>query len=427
MGIIRRVHEGIVERTWTQKIGRFFWILFQYLVFFLLLTLLFTGFIAAYNANSSGATQVWSTRAETAIENTKILTPPYNVLKNVLRFTKNPAIIEEQFGWKTEIDKNKNNQDLGLKFIRNFAPLKQRYLPNEEIVLSTAVQVSSLKDDSSISFFCNVTKDFSPDKIISVSPNEPQKLAKNERKIFDVVCRIPGDAITLPSDKEVLAKKVKLNAVYDFKTKSFLDVYTMQKFYLDNLINQGGDPFEDEYKINPNLDKSLQQTIPTTTYGPMKVILRLDNTQPITEQGPFTNDNTYNLGLKIQKTSSSWFGRLNKINNVYIYLPNNFELVDDDFEEAFDFKETDFSGESFKRYKLKQEKINNLNDQCKNYRLSNDECDNLYDQGFVIAFTKFRINNLDSPTLTRDFIRAEVDYDFQAEALTTVTLVRTFV
>ena len=297
--------------------------------------------------------------------------------------------------------------------------MKQRYLANEEITLSTAVEISSLKQDSYIRFSCNVTKDFPPDKTITVNPSEPVKIFKNERKIFDVVCRVPGNAFTIPTDREVLEKKVKLNANYDFKTNSYLDIYTMQKSYLNDLINRGINPFEKE--INPSLNKITGQTTPITTYGPMKLILRLDHTQPLTEEGPFTNDRTYNLGLRVQKTSVEWIGRLNEINNVYIYLPKNFELIDESFVEESITNEEE---QVFRKYKLNQEYINNINNQCKIYNLIGQKCDDLYDRGFIITLTKFRVNGLDNPALTRDYIRAEIEYIFQAEALTSVTLIK---
>ena len=366
-----------------------------------------------------------ATRLENSIENTKILQPIYSTYKEALKIREDPTRIERAYGWKTNVDNNKENQELGLRFVRNLRTLKERYLTGEEIVATTTVEVSSLKEDSTVAFFCNITQDFPSDKVIIVQPNEPQKLLKDQTKRFEVACRIPGDTFIIPGDKEVLAKKLRLSAAYDFETDSYLDVYTMQQSNVDILINRGINPFEDE--INPNLNKAAGQTTPTTTYGPMKVILRLEFSQPLTEKGPFTSDNTYSLGLKIEKSGSSWFGRLRKINNVYINLPGNFELADENFIEAFDFKETSFEDTStFKRYKLRQDKINELNNQCSIYRMSPEECEDLFDKGFIIARTRFRVNSPEQ-LLVKDYIGAEVDYEYQSEIQTTFTLIKSFV
>ncbi len=399
----------------------FKWIVFigSFLILFLILT-------AFFNAYTTGEAQVLATRLEVAVTNSGFLQPAYLFVRDGLNLVKNPANIEKKTGWSTDVDKNKDNQDLGLKFVRKLTPLKQRYLPNEEIIATTAVEISSLKEASSVKFSCNVTKNLPIYKQVLVNPNEPVTVNKNERRRFEVNCRIP-EGIELPSDKEVLENKIRLNADYDFSTKSYLDVYTMQKSYLDNLINKGINPFEKE--INDRLDKNTGQVKPVTTYGPMEVILRLDYTQPLTEQGPFINDNSYSLGLKLEKTDFGWYGKLSKINNVNIYLPKNFEIIDDNFEEVFDFKEQGgFDGVSFRRYKLKQNKIDDINNQCNPQygKFLSEDCDTLFEQGFIIAFTKFKVNNVESG-LTKDFFGAEVDYDFQAQSLASVTIVKNFV
>jgi len=424
-GIIRRTHESVMSGSFWGWIGHVFFVIGKYFTFFLFLTVFFMIGTIIFNGTAKGETQVLATRLDTTISNTKILSPIYTGLKDTLKFVNDPTVIERSAGWKSEVDNNKDNQNLGLRFIRKFSPIKPRILPNEEATLTTAVEISSLKQDSNIRFSC--TSKNIEDGVIKVSPNEPVKISKNEIKRFDIVCRIPGDTFKdLESGLQVAEKKIKLNAVYDFKTESYLDIYTMQKSYLDNAINHGINPFEKE--INPNLNKNTGETIPITTYGPMKLILRLDYTQPLTEQGPFTNDNTYNIGLKIQKTSSSWFGRLNKINQVYISLPKNFRLVDENFEEVFDFSDTNYEGDTgFKKYKLNQKKIDELNNQCDLSSKISQECNDLYEQGFIIAFTKFKVEGLDQPTLLKDLIRAEADYDFQAEASSSITLVKSFV
>ena len=429
MGIldrIKRTHENIMQGRPFQWIPNLFFGILKYASVLIFFIFLFFTISILFNATAKGETQVLATRLENTIENTKILQPIYSTYKEALKIREDPTRIERAYGWKTNVDTNKENQELGLRFVRNLRTLKERFLTGEEVVATTTVEVSSLKEDSTVTFFCNITKDFPPDKTIIVQPNEPQKLFKDQRKRFEVACRIPGDTFTIPNDKEVLAKKLRLSAAYDFETDSYLDVYTMQQSYLDSLINNGINPFENE--INSNLNKATGQTTPTTTYGPMKVILRLEFSQPLTEKGPFSSDNTYSLGLKIEKTSSSWFGRLRKINNVYINLPGNFELVDENFIESSDFKETSFEDTAtFKRYKLKQEKIDELDNQCSIYRMSPEECEDVFDKGFIIiGLTKFRISNPEQQ-LVKDYIGAQVDYEYQSEIQTTFTLVKSLI
>lgn len=377
------------------------------------------------NASETGLYQVYFTQADVFFSKIPITNIIYNGFKTLVEVREDPSRIIRSYGWKTDVDENTQNLQLGLRFITPFKTLKQTYLTNEEVTATTTIEISSLEKESNILLSCNVTKDMPPDKESIVQPSEPIKINKNEIKRFPAVCKIPENTFIIPGDgTQVLAKKLRLGAAYDFKTNSYLDIYTMQKSYLDSLITQGIDPFENE--INPSLDKSTGQTTPITTYGPMKVILSLQYNQPLTEQGPFTGDNTYLFGLKIEKTSASWQGRLKKINDIYINLPNNFELVDENFQEDYSNQNANLDGR-FRRYKLNQGKINELNNQCITYYNSNtvQDCIDLFERGFVIAFTKFRINSLDQ-SLVRDSIGAEVDYIFEAETLASITYVKSY-
>ena len=430
MIIISKFRESYDREGVLGPIKSIFRILFYFVglgialvVFLLFIGVIFFVIQGTANAQETGLLQVAYTKTDVALNNIPLVNNVYASAKNLVKVQQDPSLLIRDYGWRTDIEKNQDNQELGLVFIRKFSPLKETYLKNEEIVLTTSAEIKSLKKDSSIRFYCE-SKELEQG-VITVNPNEPIPIRKDERIRIPVTCRIPGGSFgELSNDLQVSAKKIKLNAVYDFKTDSYLDVYTMQKSYLDDFINKGIDPFENE--INPRLNKATGEVTPTTTYGPMKLILRLDYTQPLNEQGPFSNENTYLLGLKLEKTNSLWFGKINKINNIFINLPSNFELVDDNFESFFDFSETSSQDSgTFNRYKAKQEKINELNNQCDNYGGKDTiECADLFERGFILALTSFRINNIESPTLTKDYIGAEIDYDFQAETQTSVTLIK---
>ena len=172
------------------------------------------------------------------------------------------------------------------------------------------------------------------------------------------------------------------------------------------------------------LNKQTRQTIAESTNGPMRTILSLQWQQPLTEKSLFSqSDQIYTLGLKIQK-ASSWQGKLSKINSIHIFLPNNFELIDDSFQEISN-EDNLVSENSYKTYALKQGKIDELNGQCKYYQSDPEKCNQLFENGFIVAFPKFKVNSLDAG-LTKDSIGAEIDYDFEAETQKTITLVKEF-
>ena len=397
------------------------WLIWLTGIFFFIGVLLF--FVTAGgNAQQTGVLNVVYARTDVALSQVPLVNIAYTGAKDLLKFRQDPSLLIRDYGWKTNVDNNKENQNLGLRFVTSFIPSKQNYLVDEEIIASSTVEISSLKEDSIVEFSCS-SKDLTQDKQIMVQPTEPQKIFKNQLKRFEVACKVPSNSFEIPEGKEVYPAVIKIQADYDFKTNSYLDVYTMQKSYLDQLVNQGKNPFETIN--NPSLDKQTGQTKPTTTKGPMYVILRLQYSQPLTEFGPFSEDNTYSLGLKIEKSSSEWEGKLNKINQIYLNLPSSFELVDDNFEEVnIDNEEQEIN--SFRRYRLKQEFIDKLNSQCEIYKLDTEKCDVLNEKGFIITITKFKVNDVE-PRLVNDFIGAEVEYKFETQRRTSVTLVKSFV
>ena len=344
------------------------WLIWLIGILFFLGILLF--FITAGgNAQQTGVLNVLYAKIDVALNQIPLINLVYTGAKDLLKFREDPSLLIRDYGWKVNVDNNKDNQNLGLRFVTSFTSSKSNYLVNEEIIVASTVEISSLKEDSIVEFSCS-SKDLSEDEQIIAQPTEPQKILKNQLKRFPVACKVPPNTFEIPEGKQVYPAVIKIQANYDFKTNSYLDVYTMQKSYLDQLINQGKNAFENIN--NPSLDKQTGQTKPTTTKGPMYVILRLQYSQPLTEQGPFSEDDTYSLGLKIEKSSSEWEGKLKKINQVYINLPNGFELVDENFDEVnVDDEEQEIN--SFRRYRLKQEFIDNLNKQCETYNLDSEK------------------------------------------------------
>jgi len=423
MGRIGDFYRGVKRGPENNPIYEFFLIgfgIFKWLALFVVCGFLILGFTVILNANSQGVTQLYAAQAETAITNSKILSPIYASLQDTLKVVKDPSLAVKDYGWKTEVIDNKENQELGLKF-GTVNALPSRTTVDNEIILNVPVTISSLKEDSTLKFNCS-SKDVSQEKIV-INPSEEIKISKNQRYGFTLTCAFLKNAFPPLTTEEVKGKIVKLDAIYDFTTKSYLDIYTMPADTLRDLTTQGINPLENEE--NSLLDKQTRQTIAESTNGPMRTILSLQWQQPLTEKSLFSpSDQTYTLGLKIQK-SNVWQGKLNKINSVKIFLPNNFELIDENFKDSTSSGNVLGGGNDYRVYELKQEKIDELNGQCKYYSSEPEKCNELFERGFIVALPKFKINSLDVG-LTRDSIGAEIDYDFQAETQKTITLVKEF-
>ena len=259
-----------------------------------------------------------------------------------------------------------------------------------------------------------------------VRPIEPVLLEKNIPRVFTVGCDINTDNIKLEGQEQERAERILLSAVYNFKTESYTPAYTLSDDKLKNL-RPLITPFVEANINDPLLDENTGVAKSKYTYGPMAILVNSISSQPFTEKGEFPEDPYYPLTILIESSNLGpiYQGRLSKLDNVYLYLPNNYELAGDELTNNFDIVEQSTDEDTiFVKYKLKQDRIGALNDQCKTYRYNTAECDSLWQRGFEIITTKFKIASLDTQDLDQKFIRAEIDYDFEAQTSTVVTIIK---
>jgi len=398
--------------VWTGL--RFIWNIIKILLFAgIILGLILLIFLGLTGGFRSGFFQYYYETTSDFLSKAPILSPFIEVLKTV----QDPSQTLRTYGWQSDVDKNSENKELGLKF-QNFRSIKKVYLENEQISLVGTVNVNSLKDDSKVKFDCEASTSSIKGNI---QPNEQVEIQKDSAQVFTIRCDIPEEEIKLDG-KQVKAEIITLTADYDFKTESYVEAYTMSRELLAKKQNNQENPFEEEN--NPRLNKETGEIRSQYTAGPMKVLINSEYTQPFTEAGPFSSDPYYSLGILVEKANSFYEGKLNKINEVYLYLPKNFELSGED--DQFELLQEN-ENEVFDKYRLKQDKIDQLNSYCKNANILDLQCQNYWDRGFIISLTKFRIAALNKEDLDKNYIRTEVDYQFQAKTSQTVTIAESLI
>jgi hypothetical protein len=374
-------------------------------VFVGLIFLIYTGLTGGFK---TGFFQYVYEKGATLANKMPIFAPLVDVFKTI----RDPTRTIRTFDWQADVDKNSQSQELGLTFQR-FTSLKKTYLPGEPLSFVGSVKVASLKDDSKVTFTCDATTD----KINgNIQPSEPFVLSKDSTQVFSIRCEVPAESIKLET-KKIKAETVVLKADYDFKTDAYVEAYTMSKRVLTEKQNNQEDVFENEN--NPRLNKQTGEVKSQYTAGPMKILINSEYSQPFTELGPFSSNSYYSLGIIIEKANSFYQGKLNKINNVYLYLPKNFELNDKENQ----FELINAEDEIFNKYQLKQDKIDKLNLICKEPNLFDVECQNYWERGFILALTNFKISSLNKEDLDKNYIRSEVEYEFQAQTSQVVTIV----
>ena len=424
MASLGRVYEGYMQgpkRSAWQMFWGFFWATFKWIALGGSLVLIVLLLFGGLRAQQTGVLQTEFTKVGDSLSKV----PFVSAIVDMFRVIKDPSRFGRAYAFKGEVDDNENNRELGLTF-SNTKLSQERYLQKQKISISATVKAQSFKEDSLIRFFC---KDTTSNIDGMVRPTEPVLLEKNIPRVFTVGCDINTENIKLEGQEQTRAERILLSAVYNFKTASYIPIYTISDEKLNTLQRQTINPFVKEGINDPLLDENTGVATSRYNYGPMKVLVNSQISQPFTEKGAIPGDPYYDLTIVIEGSNLGpiYQGRLSKLDNVYLYLPNNLELAGDELTNNFDIVEQSSDEDTiFVKYKLKQEKINDLNDQCKNYGYNTAECDSLWQRGFGIVTAKFKISSLDKQDLDQKFIRAEVDYDFEAQTSTVVTILKSF-
>lgn len=373
----------------------------------IVILLLVVGLTRSY---TSGLLQYVYESGANIINKAPILAPLVDVFKTI----QDPSRVVRTVSWQAEVDQSSQDQELGLSFER-FNSIKTIYTPGEKLILAGSVKVKSLKDNSKVEFSCEATTDKIQGTILK--PNEPVILKKDLTEIIPITCEIPTDKIKLGS-ASFRGENVVLKANYDFKGNAYIEAYTLNSKLLENVQTI----FKNEQ--NSRLNKDTRQVASEYSNGPMRVLLNIRDSQPFTEKGPsYSSNSYYEFDLAIDKASSLYQGRLSKINTVYLYLPKNFELHD--AEDRFELIESE--DEVFNKYQMKQQYIDKLNLFCREFNLLDTECYNYWERGFIIASSSFKVASLNKDDLDKNYIRAEIDYEFQAETSQVVKIAESLI
>ena len=406
-------------------------------VFFIGLTGILLILIYAFltGGTQSGFFQYGKEYVSDTIQKVPILSTFVSQFNEIFKTAQDPSRIVRRGNFEATVDENSENEELGLKF-ENLKSLKQSYLKDdEEINLIATTKITTLDDKMKIIFTCkDKTSDINGkiDLGGGLQDQEEIEIQENSNQVFPVQCVLPlkenfdNGNIAFSSEQKIKVERIVLSADYNFKTQAYVEAYTMNSRLLKEKQYNEENPFKDE--INSRLNKDTGEIKSKYSKGPIKVLINSEYSQPFTEQGPFLRDSYYNLRILAEQLTLSQ-GTLNKINNVYLYIPENFEILEDD-KNDFEYDEgisNDYNEPIFKKYKLKNEMLRNINEYCDERRLSETECESYWKTGISLGKTKFKIVNLNQDELDKYFIRAEADYDFKLETSKTISIIKSFV
>ncbi len=239
-----------------------------------------------------------------------------------------------------EVDKNAKEK-LGV-YIENMKQADANLYEDDRVTIWANIKARTLERDASVSVkvSCKAKgneKEIEGDADIVNEKEKTKTFSMARDEVEDIDC------VFYEGELEKGSYSIKFNAEFNFTTMSYIKSYFIDKERLRSFTREGIDVFN-FYKIT---DKS---PVAIYTNGPVMVGMETSS-QPvgISEEA----DTMPKLGITIQ---NNWEGKIKRINELIIYVPDSMEIdldsCDHAFEKAENLQDEDMQ-ESYNAYRLK--------------------------------------------------------------------------
>ncbi len=415
---------SVSGKSFLQFIGMIFGRLLGIIGLILVIAILFVGIKVGINYYKTGQSSV----AVAHIEATSA--QPVGFIESAI-YKISPDLYALYTGRQTsalaydyEVEQNAENKRLGVR-INDFVPIKSVYLEGEPLKFTGSITASGIGEEMNIEAYCllqGYNSDFPiPARVLGTNTIDNKAVVfKNQETEFNVQCDFPGQTITKLKEGKV----AELVVVYEFTTKANQKVYFLDSKVYSNLVrDQGLNPFK-YYNLQDPLLDSRGRIKSKSTVAPLALVLGVDVPQPLTDANPdYGNaNNIYQLTVQLEP-SAGWLGELEALRDLQVQVPDVRDLAitlegDSDFSavgsSSCDFQYAGPGAQGFKIYKVKSEKLTDVNKDCsvrslRGLALSTSECIDLF-KSRPTFLCNFKVLRVPERGMQYDFIRAQADY-----------------
>tara|TARA_Y100000310_G_C20674675_1_gene812292 strand:+ start:117 stop:1325 length:1209 start_codon:yes stop_codon:yes gene_type:complete len=359
-----------------------------------ILGLVFGG-IVIFNLSKAGTLDEGIEKLEITLKENRLLRPLSGVIDVLKKLSTPEGTLEITQGsqWKSTIDKNSINRDLGVK-IENFKAIDERIKVSELTNTERFPKIKAIAsgtiltlDSSEVMFSC-ITED--EDKSGEILDQDSIIITYPEiEEFFQIECSYDVESFDINDNLLTDTQKIKIKASYEFTTLGHFSTYILQQDVLDEQKRNKEDIFS---LINDkNLNKAERTVRSVYTYGPIKLTMG-SSSQPYTEESP------YNLYIEM-KEDDNWNGDLEEITEFSLLIPEEINIITNDFE----YSNTEGNWDV---YRAKNSLIDEFNRK----------------EGKITTSVKFSINN-PPETISQTFIRSRLKYNFNEIKSETITFI----
>ena len=220
-------------------------------------------------------------------------------------------------------------------YLENIKASDKKFFQDEKVAVWATLKAKTLDENQKIDINLRCYSDYDTKETVSgvMYPQDILSIYRNHEE--DVDCRFEEGE--LPKGN----RKISIFAAFNFETIAylktyFMDINTMRAMERDNVDILGHYGITDK---NP---------VAKFSNGPVRIGMEVIKTQPIGIGKDY--DATPVLGITLE---NQWEGKIKRINEIVIYIPEDIELDETSCNVGFEeFENPDYSQEGYRSYKL---------------------------------------------------------------------------
>lgn len=277
--------------------------------------------VAMDDASSQGFSNFGWVKAEKPLSFTERVT---GIGKSIGRYVESQLEYASGGMYRGFVEKNQF-EPLGV-FFDNIRAAQPRFYTDEDVTLWATIKSRTLSDPVIVTFSCFRWKDgkrISAEKNDIIIPAQPFTVYTLEEK--DVECTFTQSA--KESKIQAGTNTITLSAAYNFATSAYQKAYFIDKGRLRAMVKEGIDPLK---------EFGIADTTPKTIYtnGPVEIGMNIQNLIPVSDEIEVTPVlgisliNRDKITDKQGKILGEWQGKIKKINELIVVLPNGITIND---------------------------------------------------------------------------------------------------
>ena len=398
-------------------------------------TLIVIALLAGYFWISSGQAGTSVTAIAQTIDD-KIVTPVFgqgSIGDIWLKITGRRSMV--QYGFEGDVEQS-YTEERGVKITEMWSDSSDnRFAEGNPVSIYASVEAHAYKP-MSIEFNCRYANGLGKGKDIvvpaivshySAQGTNRIQLAEKEENLFPVKCAFPAGVFKLTQreglseilwkEREIEAKKVNLEVIYNYPSLAYAKYYTINPVELEKARILKKDPLADSGINDPHINsQGIARSI--ADESPMLLSIMTHSKQPLTTETPYT------FTISLENNLFKWNGEMVALSGIDVAVSPAIsvggmqsDIIQASSESACDFEDSGtFNEDGFRVYRLKNSILSSINKQCSNTNFKSENYAGWQKTCNSLRFNcDFIIPEVSGDGINTDFMRVDAGYYYMTK------------